>query len=981
MDIINHLKNFKVIITVLLFISNCYSQSFPQVIPPSPESKEFVKYESFEVSKYNGLASISIPLYSINFDGIELPITLQYHASGIKIGQTNGDVGVGWLFSPGYRISRTVNGYPDDETTKPTDYLNKLHSFEYPGPEKDKYLSRFLPTNYLTQPFRGGQSKLDGEYDIFNFNLINEAGSFIISDRINNSITTLNQSNIKFNYFGSQEITGFNATDEIGTNYFFGNFYSMDYENIFELSTSWGNTKTAWALTDIISKNGDRLHFDYDVHSTGGWQYYNRNFSFTEGIPDKIESHYQLTEGESRDYVTFFLKEILGDNVSIKIERNNTNQIEYLKIYGPENEIIKEFRFYYTHGAHVFLDSLVSFDKDGLPIKRYNFEYYHKETPKTNLSHDQWGYYMDSGFFGQAYNHLFHDKFMDDLIFMNNYSEQPLSIILDQGARRDDLTSSSIPSHYSLKKIMYPTGGSSEYIYEHNSFKEGGDVIKGGGIRIKKIIKRDGGNGKLVREFKYGRDENGYGYKTVPINHKLFTNEGVNFLYDYDRPLPQRHITYSTMLQGDLDIGGWLSSNVVYPEVTEYYGELNSSQSNCDCAGKIIYEYDLNYTYSGTNLKNLGEFYSPDDGWEVHYSYFPYSPFYITRYFPSNKPLLKTRLFYKLKDSSNYNLVEKDSFNYSIGYSTFKGLKVRPFATTNDYREYELRYYKTISSFFRYDEYSILSGKVLKNQAINIKYYDDHSVSAITDYGYNSLNLLNKEELTNSLNEKVASKTYYPNDIKSTSSLAGGNLTSTEYAAIDKLKAVRANGSDGLHQTALPVQTETYVNGARMSIQRTTYKDWGNNLVLPEKVLISKGNEALEARLEYIRYDSYGNPTEVKQINGTTITYLWGYGGKYPIAKVENATYVEIAAALGVSVAALEAFNEGNLSQLDNLRELLPKAQVTTYTYEPLVGMRTMTDPRGKTTHYEYDDFNRLKTTKDDNLDLLSDFRYHYKDQ
>ncbi|MEL4309194.1 sugar-binding protein, partial [Joostella sp. CR20] len=140
----------------------------------------------------------------------------------------------------------------------------------------------------------------------------------------------------------------------------------------------------------------------------------------------------------------------------------------------------------------------------------------------------------------------------------------------------------------------------------------------------------------------------------------------------------------------------------------------------------------------------------------------------------------------------------------------------------------------------------------------------------------------------------------------------------------------------------------------RLSIQRTTYKDWGNNLILPERVLVSKGSESLKPRIEYKRYDSYGNPLEVKKTDGASIVYLWGYSGQYPIAKIENATYQEVATALNTSITGLNAYTEANLGAINSLRGKLLNAQVTTYTYDPLVGISTITDTRGVKTSYEY---------------------------
>jgi len=56
-------------------------------------------------------------------------------------------------------------------------------------------------------------------------------------------------------------------------------------------------------------------------------------------------------------------------------------------------------------------------------------------------------------------------------------------------------------------------------------------------------------------------------------------------------------------------------------------------------------------------------------------------------------------------------------------------------------------------------------------------------------------------------------------------------------------------------------------------------------------------------------------------------------------------------------------------------------ALVVLLTYKPLVGMTVMTDPRGRTTTYEYDDFGRLEIVKDHEGKLLEEYQYHYKSE
>ena len=72
--------------------------------------------------------------------------------------------------------------------------------------------------------------------------------------------------------------------------------------------------------------------------------------------------------------------------------------------------------------------------------------------------------------------------------------------------------------------------------------------------------------------------------------------------------------------------------------------------------------------------------------------------------------------------------------------------------------------------------------------------------------------------------------------------------------------------------------------------------------------------------------------------------------------------------------------NEGALrTALNALRASYPEAMVSTYTYDPLIGVTSMTDAKGYTMYYEYDEFNRLKHVKDKDGNILSENQYNYK--
>jgi YD repeat-containing protein len=178
-------------------------------------------------------------------------------------------------------------------------------------------------------------------------------------------------------------------------------------------------------------------------------------------------------------------------------------------------------------------------------------------------------------------------------------------------------------------------------------------------------------------------------------------------------------------------------------------------------------------------------------------------------------------------------------------------------------------------------------------------------------------------------------------------------------------------------------KVKNYMGSTLVSTQDINFSgSFANNTAyLPSTISTSKGQDGQENRIQFLSYDAYSHPLEVKQVQGITVSYIYGYNKSVPIAMIENATYAQIATALGITTTALQEYNESNLTTINTLRSLLPAARVTTYTYIPLVGVSTVTDARGKTVTYAYDNFGRLKSVKDQNGKLLSENEYHYKTQ
>lgn len=68
---------------------------------PTPNAASLGKYGDIPVSHHTGVTNISIPIYTIQEGDINLPISLDYHSSGIKVDEVASWIGLGWSLNVG----------------------------------------------------------------------------------------------------------------------------------------------------------------------------------------------------------------------------------------------------------------------------------------------------------------------------------------------------------------------------------------------------------------------------------------------------------------------------------------------------------------------------------------------------------------------------------------------------------------------------------------------------------------------------------------------------------------------------------------------------------------------------------------------------------------------------------------------------------------------------------------------------------------
>lgn len=194
---------------------------------------------------------------------------------------------------------------------------------------------------------------------------------------------------------------------------------------------------------------------------------------------------------------------------------------------------------------------------------------------------------------------------------------------------------------------------------------------------------------------------------------------------------------------------------------------------------------------------------------------------------------------------------------------------------------------------------------------------------------------------------------------------------------------------------------ESYKDGKLLETKKINYNNnWSNNIsFLPHEIQTSFGNGNLATEVTYDQYDPKGNLLQYTTKDGIPTAIIWGYNSTQPIAKITGVSYFDVnvsglaADIIAASDGDIDTTTEQALiSKLDIFRNAvhsLPRrdSQVSTYTYDPLIGVTSITPPSGIREVYLYDSANRLKEIKQQEKDAtgnviyktVKEFKYNYK--
>lgn len=253
------------------------TQNLIDVSTASPDVASLGKFGNIPVSYSTGVPSIKIPLYEINIGGIKMPLSLSYHAGGIKIAETSSSVGLGWSLTGIGMVSRNLVGRADE------DYSYGM--FNMPPPDSVFMYPGLFP-GYLFDVERGFA---DNEPDDFSYNTIDGSGKFVF--RRDRSIIQTPFTNNKIEFKAVPFIGQiFQITDDKGTIFIYG----LPVTSSMSSTSLTNDFPGVWRLTKIVDANStDTIFISYESACNPTYQ---KNWNYTHFLGIDMQCNVNITE-------------------------------------------------------------------------------------------------------------------------------------------------------------------------------------------------------------------------------------------------------------------------------------------------------------------------------------------------------------------------------------------------------------------------------------------------------------------------------------------------------------------------------------------------------------------------------------------------------------------------------------------------------------------------------------------------------------
>lgn len=895
---------------------------------PTPQTASLGEFGLIPPDPFTGQANVSIPLYNLAYKDLEVPITLSYSTKGNQVDEHPGWVGQGWSLNAGGVIYRKVNGLQDEHVRRlgNTYYSNEI-CYLYNSYKVKKYAS---DTNFVKEYANNSVLSVssfldfDAQPDEFIFNFNGHAGVFYfqgdsaqpIQIKVKSSngeklkielldtLSSLTYDDVPLNELPtstfltkstSRVLYQFKITDEKGIQYIFGGTpNSIELNNNGDYTDDSYTIASAWYLTEIRNPAGYSILFNYKRAGRTYTQHMQRSIlAFKQHSSLHVDIFYVLSYTNKSNFDNYydgstthvtvqnpvFLSSIVTPLQTINFTSSRCKDLGYIIADTTFSKINR------IGSASDLLDSSM-WQKlnqiDIVGVKKINFNYLESRTRRLQLTGinlstpydrviQQYGFTYDTTLLPKYYNL----QQADHWGYYNGKTYKYDTNYLVSRAPDSTYMKAEI-----LKKITFPTGGYTEFVYEPHTYRKVAlqlpyfnleehttDSIAGG-LRIKKIISTADANApSITKEYFYVTDyiHGGTASSGILAGHPTYYATGSGYSHNNSGPAVWGNSWSGT---GTVDYHRVLDNNFL---------PLGTTNGNHMTYSEVTEKGDGGYT--------VYKFSNHDNGYVDRIPTFVASNFsatYFDEQFISNEPfrgLLLNQAIY----NGNKQLLKESAYTYYID-------------TTG--ADYKLAYIHNITDLSTYfplvrvnTGFYYLKPALVKS--VTITDYDpatSASVKAITsNLYYPDINpgksaaydnyQVAKSTLTTSKNESLTTVYSYP---------YSRILANTDTAGIYKAMLDRNMNSISLGKVQ-------FRNNEQLQLTNLSFYNPYTGVYVPKYFQTSQGAGTLSTEDIYDIYDNMGNLQQVTNKGGMQESYIWDYKGQYPIAQVTNAANRDVA--------------------------------------------------------------------------------------
>lgn len=989
-----------IILFLIIGVQQLYAYVPKEIVTPiSPNATSLGEYGEVPVSPYTGLPLIQIPLHEISLSGHKIPISLSYHAGGVRPDQHPGWVGLGWSLNAGGCISRVVKDLPDEFYNAIINAMSGIDSGSGYYYQRNKlnidWNNKSVLYNLVNENSRNNNYLYDTEPDQFSFSFLDYQGGFYLNPngewqvRCNKPINVIFNGNDDdftmaygeqsdfFNPYGtyyssqgrSHSFKKFTIIGEDGTQYIFGDRdEAIEFSVLFfdqRNSSQWANT---WYLTKIIYPEQREVEFNYtrgnfiaqiNVSSymmdysatTNGWLF--------GGDCARNEGKYSYYDGSL--IMPSYLSSILCDDVHVLFSTTLTQELEYdflnkicrNKGLGAESMPILQHNDVNNPNFTPLdypscLERLkwwqldrMSISKGNQLLRSYKFNYSNDINQRLTLQSVVLDKYMADSIYAYSFEYYAPE-------LLPEYVNQTNDHWGFYNATQQSINANNLGSYYqqrepnpqvalygTLSKITYPTGGYTKFVYESHNYK--------------KRVTLSRNNCETLSNNKIAGG--------IRIKEIINSPSGL----DKDAYIEKQYYYVSDFLQNRLN--ATVSSGVLLNPVQYNYTDYRVPILN-ESGGAIINAFSslsvLPFTVNtcGTHIgySEVVEEYS--DGSFIIYKYSNADNGYLddladvsvqghTSYEPySSKDQERGLLLSKSEYNSQGIITNKTTFQYEKNdnsVNNFVGalfLNIVGICNSNYYTE---------ATAYRNYTYSMRPKK-----QIETIYEGVDSLRKETSYTYNNIGLVETITTTQSDSNKQRVTLKYPN-----------SYSGTYYEQM-----VENNRISPVVEKVI----ET-INGYTYTTEFKQNNKYESNPVKPSSTYYAYGNDAYRLVSSY-KYDQYYNLVESNPINAPITSYLWGYKGLYPVAEIKGLSHNVVSEKLNNSNFTMT--DTPDTTALSNLRASLTTGTMTTYYYNAFGKISKIINPNGRCTTYHYDILGRLVAIKDEDGNYIEVYNYNY---